>query len=107
MKGVLALAGVGIFGAVVYFLAKGKAVPNTSSKQGSGSLGKPQNPATIAASLLTSQNVASLGGLLSKVGGGPATVAPQAGTGGSGFVTSLDDSNTARDNSGFVTSLDS
>ncbi len=89
MKAFLAIAGVLTFGAGVYFLARGRGVPNTSSKQASGNLGSPTSSKNIAANLLTSQNLATLGGLIEKIGGGGAVaVAPPGGAGGSQFVTS-------------------
>ncbi len=96
MKAFLALAGVAVFGTAVFFIARGRMLPNTSGKQAAGNLpNQPANPArqNIAASLLTSQNIAAVGGLYDKIfgtgGGGAAVPASPGGTNGSGFVTSL------------------
>lgn len=71
MKAALALAGVGIFGAAVWLIARGRRnVPaNTSALQANGTTQRPITSKQIAASLLTSQNIASLGGLVSQIGG--------------------------------------
>lgn len=90
MKALLAALGVLGFGAAVFFIARGKSVPNTSGKQASGNTGQPQSSKSIAANLLTSQNISTLGGLVAKLGGGPAEVAKPAGKDGSLFITSLD-----------------
>lgn len=87
MKALLALAGVGVFGAAVFFIARGKSLPTTQGKQMNGNVGQPNSGKNIAASLLTSANFATLGGLIEKVGGGAASPAPVGGNGGSGFVT--------------------
>lgn len=88
MKAFLAVAGVGVFGAAVYFIARGRAVPNTSTKQMSGNLGAPVSSKDIAMRFLTSENLATLGGYIEKIGGGGAvSVASPGGTSGSGFVT--------------------
>lgn len=91
MKALLAIAGVGLVGAAVFFIARGRRVPTTQGTQMSGNVGQPPSSRNIAASLLTSQNLATLGGLAERVfgtgSGGAVAVAPPGGQNGSMFVT--------------------
>lgn len=85
MKTGLVLGGVGLLLAAVYFIARGKALPNVSGKQAAGGAPKPSPNQNLASSLLTSQNIAALGGLVGAIGGTPAKPAGPAGANGSGL----------------------
>jgi hypothetical protein len=94
MKGALAVLGVIVVGAAAYFMARGKQTTTPTPVTGKVPVGKQiaqQAEQKLATNLLTSDNVAKLGGLLNSVlpQGGAAKVAPMAGN-GSGFTTQAD-----------------
>lgn len=94
MKGALAVLGVLVIGAAAYFMAKGKSAPAPTPTSGKVPVGKQlaqQAEKQLSTNLLTSQNMAALGGLLNSVlpSGGSAKVASTPGN-GSGFVTQSD-----------------
>ena len=74
MKTAGILAGIGVVLAAVYFIARGKSLPTLNSKQGSGSLPKPNPNQALASQLLTSQNI----GAITTLFGGSATPAKAA-----------------------------
>ena len=90
MKAALAVLGVLVFGGAVYFIARGKGLPMANGGQKTPP--KPSTPTTkqvVAQQLLTSANVAALGGLLTSIlpGGGSAQAASMPGN-GTGLITS-------------------